>query len=391
VISPVMVPNVCPQPGSVNISASAQLRNCVTPHLPSRIGTSILLSWGRLIACPDILAGYQPAPQLLPPPSWCILLVAMRLPTPIAIVTAALGLYSSLPAQQNQILVWVPMPEKPNPFVAPNKPLTRLADLRAKHAKDKSWTEVVVNDALFHGEYISMAPGAKTPRRYHPDNRAWWIIQDGQIRFTIEGQEPFIASKGFLVQVPHRNVYSMETVGDKPSLRFEVTIANANTEYPIDETPTPVPGLKFIRARRANVKGSYDKANVPYIDYNQTIAGKPTPKQNQNQFIGDAHGIANIIRGNPKTQSPARDEDKGHLHVTGPEFWFILEGQMEYKIGSAPAFVADQGDIVYAPSHTWHRVRFAGEAMATRLAIVGYPNSHVFQPPEELPGPTSNQ
>ena len=37
---------------------------------------------------------------------------------------------------------------------------------------------------------------------------------------------------------------------------------------------------------------------------------------------------------------------------------------------------------VYAPAQTWHRVRFAGTAMATRLAIVGYANSHVFQPPE---------
>ena len=59
---------------------------------------------------------------------------------------------------------------------------------------------------------------------------------------------------------------------------------------------------------------------------------------------------------------------------------------MEFKIGSLPIFVADQGDIVYAPAQTWHRVRFAGAGMATRLAIVGYANSHVFQPPEEVSG-----
>jgi mannose-6-phosphate isomerase-like protein (cupin superfamily) len=186
--------------------------------------------------------------------------------------------------------------------------------------------------------------------------------------------------------VPHRLVYSMETVGDRPSLRLEVTVANSNTMYPIDETPTPVPGVKYVRARVATVKGSYDKANVPFIDYNLTIAGNPKPKPNQDQFIGDPHGIANIIRGDPKTQPSVQDADKGHLHETGPEFWFILEGQMEFKIGSVPVFVADQGDVVYAPAKTWHRIRFAGTSMATRLAIVGYPNSHVFQPPEELGG-----
>ena len=316
----------------------------------------------------------------------------MQLLKRIAFTITGFGLVSALPGQQaevrgpGQILVWAPLPVEANDWVPPNKPMTKLSDLRAKHAREQNWTETVVSDNLFHGDYISMAPGTKTPRRFHPDNRAWWIVEDGQIRFTIEGQEPFVASKGFLVQVPHRNVYSMETVGDRPSLRFEVTIANSRTMYPIDATPSPAPGVKFVRARVANVKGAYDKANVPFIDYNETIAGNPKPKQNQNQFIGDSHGIVNIIRGNPKTQAPARDEDKGHLHVTGPEFWFILEGKMEFKIGSLPIFVADQGDIVYAPAQTWHRVRFAGDGMATRLAIVGYANSHVFQPPEELPG-----
>jgi mannose-6-phosphate isomerase-like protein (cupin superfamily) len=309
----------------------------------------------------------------------------MRLLKIITLVIAGSTLFPAL-SGQSRMLVWAPLPVEPNEWIAPNKPIYRLSELRSKHAGEQNWTETVVSDNLFHADYISMAPGAKTPRRFHPDNRAWWIVQDGQIRFTIEGQEPFVASKGFMVQVPHRLVYSMETVGDRPSLRLEVTVANSNTMYPIDETPTPVPGVKYVRARVATVKGSYDKANVPFIDYNLTIAGNPKPKPNQDQFIGDPHGIANIIRGDPKTQPSVQDADKGHLHETGPEFWFILEGQMEFKIGSVPVFVADQGDVVYAPAKTWHRIRFAGTSMATRLAIVGYPNSHVFQPPEELGG-----
>jgi len=309
----------------------------------------------------------------------------MRLLKIITLVIAGSTLFPAL-SGQSRMLVWAPLPVEPNEWIAPNKPIYRLSELRSKHAGEQNWTETVVSDNLFHADYISMAPGAKTPRRFHPDNRAWWIVQDGQIRFTIEGQEPFVASKGFMVQVPHRLVYSMETVGDRPSLRLEVTVANSNTMYPIDETPTPVPGVKYVRARVATVKGSYDKANVPFIDYNLTIAGNAKPKPNQDQFIGDPHGIANIIRGDPKTQPPVQDADKGHLHETGPEFWFILEGQMEFKIGSVPVFVADQGDVVYAPAKTWHRIRFAGTSMATRLAIVGYPNSHVFQPPEELGG-----
>ena len=281
--------------------------------------------------------------------------------------------------------VLVPMPVKANPFVAPNKPLTKLSDLLSKHKGQPNWKEIVVHDHLFHAEYIQMAAGAKTPRMFQQDHRTWWVVQDGQIRFTIEGQEPFVASKGFMVQVPKRLIYQLETVGDRPSLRFEVTNPAAQTMYPADETPVPVPGVKFERARVASAKGTYDEANVPYIDYNLTIAGTQKPKKNPTQFIGDAHdggyvnvGIVNILRGDPKTQKPAAPGDKGHFHLTGPEAWFILEGQNEFLIGDVPLFVANQGDVVYAPAQTWHRPRHVGNGMATRLAIVGYANSHVY-------------
>jgi mannose-6-phosphate isomerase-like protein (cupin superfamily) len=291
------------------------------------------------------------------------------------------------------LIVWAPMPVQPINWIPPNKPVTRLKDLLAKHKADQNWTEVVVNDNLFHAEYIMMAPGQRTPKKFYPENRAFWMVQDGQIRFTIDGQEPFVASKGFLVQVPRRDMFSMETVGDKPSLRVEVTMANSYDKamYAADETPTPRPGVKYAKYRDDPQKGAYDDANVPFIDYNQTIAGHAVQKRNQNQWVGDPHGIANIIRGDPKTQPPANPANKGHYHLSGPEWWLIPEGSLEWtmetnKPGSKITFVADQGDIVYAPAQVWHAIRFAGTGMATRIAIVGYENSHVYQTPEELGG-----
>ena len=88
----------------------------------------------------------------------------------VAWVTAALGLISMLPGlqtgmrAQNQILVWTPQPLQANPYIPPNKPVTRLTELRAKHASEQNWTETIVDDNLFRGQYISMAPGAKTPK-----------------------------------------------------------------------------------------------------------------------------------------------------------------------------------------------------------------------------------
>jgi mannose-6-phosphate isomerase-like protein (cupin superfamily) len=296
----------------------------------------------------------------------------------ILIGTAGLVLFSLLLGQQapRETMAWAPVPAKPNPWVAPNKPIWKLSELLAQHKGQANWTENVVSDQSLHADYISMAPGVKTKRQFHPDTRAWWIVQDGQIRFNIEGQEPFVASKGYLVQVPYRNIYSLETVGDKPSLRLEVNIGDAKTMYPADEAPPSIAGLDFVKVRISG-KGKYDQGNRPYIDFNNVVNGT----EKQRRFIADDRAVANIIIGDPKTQRAVTDADWGHFHEESSEFWFILLGKMEYKIGSLPIFVADQGDIVYTPRQTWHRARFAGTDLACRLAMNGYQDLlHNYQP-----------
>ena len=139
------------------------------------------------------------------------------------------------------------------------------------------------------------------------------------------------------------------------------------------------PGFNFVKVRISG-KGKYDSRNKPYIDFSQVVSGA----EKQTRFVADDRAVANIIRGNP--QNP-KDADKGHFHEVSSEFWFILEGQIEYKIGSLPIFVADQGDIVYAPIKTWHRATHAGTGPSTRLAMNGYQDLlHDYQPLEELNG-----
>ncbi len=302
----------------------------------------------------------------------------IKLMLPVAAMLC--GLAFTLPAQQpRETLAWAPQPVQNAGWVAPNKPIWKLSELLAAHKGQQNWTETVVSDTTLHADYVSMAPGTKTLRMFHPDNRAWWIVQDGQIRFSIEGQEPFVATKGYLVQVPYRNIFSMEVVGDKPALFVAVNIAGDTTLYPIDEQPPATPGFNFVKVRISG-KGKYEGGNKPYIDFSQVLSGA----EKQRRFVADDRAVANIIRGMP--QNP-KDVDKGHFHEVSSEFWFILEGQIEYKIGSLPIFVADQGDIVYAPKQMWHRATFAGNGSSTRLAMNGYQDLlHDYQPLEELNG-----
>ena len=282
-------------------------------------------------------------------------------------------------AQGRQTVVLAPKPAELTPYTAPHKPHWKLSEILAQQAGKPSWSLTVVDDAHLKAQYISMASGESTPTKFYADNPAWWVVQDGQIRFTIDGQEPFVASKGFLVQVPYRVPFKMETVGDKPSLRFEVTVAGASVLYPADAgyQPQPMAGVKYVPVRISG-RGVYSERNRPYLDFTGQIVNGG---QRAGAFVTDDRGFANIIRGRGIPRPP--DTDKGHFHLDYAEFWLILEGQIDYLIEGLPFFSAQQGDVVYVPKGRYHRASFGGQGMATRLAINGYPDGlHNYQAPE---------
>ena len=65
----------------------------------------------------------------------------------------------------------------------------------AAHKGKASWTADEVFDSRdFAGDWISMAPGEKTKTQFYADDRVFWVVQSGQMKVTIEGQEPFVAS-----------------------------------------------------------------------------------------------------------------------------------------------------------------------------------------------------
>jgi mannose-6-phosphate isomerase-like protein (cupin superfamily) len=293
----------------------------------------------------------------------------------------ALGLIPALTIraqQRGETLAWAPIPSTPPGWAAPNKPHWKLTELLASHKGQNAWKETVVADPLLHADYIQLAPGTKTKRQFQPDNPIWWVMQSGTMQFNIEGQLPIMATKGFLVQAPYRNVYNMEVMGDAPALFLEVTVTGSPTMYPIDETPTPAPGMDFVKVRISGKK-NYDERNKPFLDFNGMIAAGKNPA---GAFVYDDRAFANVIRGPADNDNP---KDKGHFHEVSGEFWFVLEGQIEYKITSLQTFVAEQGDVVYVPKGLWHRAHSYGPGRNTRLAMNGYPQMlHNYQPNEEL-------
>lgn len=285
----------------------------------------------------------------------------------LSVACLAAGADAQAPAAPRppMTFIWAPKPVAA-PFIPPNRPHWKLADILAAHAGQVNWTQPLVRDPSgLSAAYIQLAPGGRTRTMLYEDASAFWVVQAGQLRFTIEGQAPFVASKGFVVQVPARVMFSMETVGNQPSLRFEVTHTRASPAYPIADAPPPERGLRYVRASFAGGPGSYG-ATKPYLDFNKEIVaeGGRAPQG----FVRDGETSANIIRG-PGVPRPA-DSDPGHFHDGTSELWFILEGHLSLLIEGVP-FIdsAAQGDILYAPAGRWHRTSFAGPGMSTRISI----------------------
>lgn len=274
-------------------------------------------------------------------------------------------------AQQREIFYsWSPKPTVPTPWAAPNKPIWRYAEIIAAHKGQKSWVQPVVRDQDYRADYIQMAPGEKTRPQFWADDPIFWYVADGQIRFHIQGQQPFVATKGFLVQVPYRTPYSMETVGDQPAVRLEVVRAGRTPLYPADsKNPGPAPtaqGKTYVLASYSTPANPYGNSK-PYVDFLKDYVNNPQAPTAHYAFVKDDNNFMNIIRGQGTPTPP--DSNKGHFHNDYNEFWVVAEGSMDYKMEGMKVYTAHVGDVVYAPQGRWHRASWAGNGMATRIAI----------------------
>jgi mannose-6-phosphate isomerase-like protein (cupin superfamily) len=300
--------------------------------------------------------------------------------TQIAGAAAIMAVLAALPAIAQEVFYsWAPKPTVPEGWKAPNKPVWRLPEILIAHQKQKSWIQPVVRDKDYAADYIQMAPGEKTRTKFYADDRTFFVVWGGQIRFTIRGQAPFVASKGFLVQVPYRTAFAMETVGDEPSLRFEVRRADALAYYTIQEGDAPPSGigLTYTKVSYRLPPDPYTAVNVPYVDFMKDYVNNPANPKSVKLFIHDDHNWVNVIRlqGTP-TPPPT---NLGHFHTGLSEFWFIPEGKIDFLIEGRKLLTADAGDVVYAPPGRWHRASSADGQIGTRLAIIARPrNMHNY-------------
>ncbi|MCP5411973.1 MAG: hypothetical protein H6924_07550 [Alphaproteobacteria bacterium] len=247
---------------------------------------------------------------------------------------------------------WAPKPTTMTPYVAPNKPVWRLKEILAAHKGQSDWVQPIIRNKDQVADYISMGAGVKTKQKMWPDDRIIFIVWEGSIKVSIDGYEPFTATKGFMVNVPFRHMYTLENVGTTPALRFEVRQNGSEPIYPESVTPDPVKGMTYVKVKESPGPAKEKDSNPIYVDYMKELNG--TDKRYSGKFVWDDHFTSNILRGPAQKEVPP-DTNKGHFHIGWTEFWFVMEGAIGIKIEGVPYFKTEAGDIITAAQGRWHR------------------------------------
>ena len=278
--------------------------------------------------------------------------------------------------------LWAPKPIKTPGYVPPQKPWVKLAELRARHKGQANWHQVLVDDGRLTGEYFFAAPGTKVGPRLHPDTREWFAVVEGEVRVEIEGQEPITATRGSLVNIPRQTIYSVETIGAVPSLRFVVNVARAKTLFPQEVTPpAPAAGTAWVPVTINRTPGRYDEFNQPHLNIHEAAA--KNEKYAGGRFVRDDKSEMLVLYGHEKNMPPLDPLDKGHFHAESAEFWLVFTGKIRYAFEGQQPFVASEGDVVYVPASTWHATRYTGPDPSCRLSITEYVGNALLLEPRK--------
>jgi len=299
-----------------------------------------------------------------------------RLTLPAAVTMALVGCAVAVsaqapPARPMPTALWAPKPVTTPGYTGIQKPWVKLADLKARHTGEASWRDLVVDDGRLTGEYFAEAAGSTVAPRLHPDTREWFAVVEGQIRVAIEGQEPFTATRGSLVNIPRQTLYSLETLGPSPSLRFAVNVAHAKTLFPQDAgLPAPPAGSAWVPITLNRTPARYDEFNKGHLNIHEEAA--KDRKYAGGRFVRDDKSEMLVLYGHEQNLRPLNPADKGHFHAESAEFWLVFTGRIRYKFEGQDPFIAGEGDVVYVPANTWHATRYTGPDPSCRPSITEY-------------------
>jgi len=318
--------------------------------------------------------------------------------TPAAIVFGALVALSgwqALAAQNAQPAggapeLWWVNKTKGGVYHPPMRPLWKLSDLKQMHAGRSNWQEQIIKDPEQDATYNSAAPGSRFGLRLHPDTPTVFVVIAGEVRFSVEGQQPVTATRGSIVNIMKTTVFSYEVAGSQNALWVEVNPTNYKTVYPASgPQPAPAAGGRVVKVSFNHTPGTYAPPNQLHWNLFDDGFGKCAPAAprvtDDHLFASPLIGYVNAadnkcpggrgnVGGGPAQGAFNPNSTFGHMHAGPAEWWIVQVGAISGKFERVGEFHAIEGDVLYAAPMTWHQMGAeAPSGPSVRLAMGGYP------------------
>jgi quercetin dioxygenase-like cupin family protein len=72
---------------------------------------------------------------------------------------------------------------------------------------------------------VVIPPGAGNQFHRHPGDQ-WWAVQEGEVTFTVKGQQPKVMKAGDFVYVPRGTVHRNQNLSKLPARSIELNITD---------------------------------------------------------------------------------------------------------------------------------------------------------------------
>jgi len=270
------------------------------------------------------------------------------------------------------------------------RPLWKLSDLKRMHAGQNTWQEQIIKDPEQDVTYNSSAPATRFGLRLHPDTPTVFVVIAGELRFSVEGQQPVTATRGSIVNIMKTTLFSYEAAGTQNALWVEVNPANYRTVFPASGPQPPrASSGQIVKVSFNHTPGAYSPPNQLHWNLFDDGFGKCAPAgprvMDDHIFASPLIGYVNPAdnncpggRGNVgggPTQGPFNPNSTfGHMHAGPAEWWIVQVGAISGKFEGVGEYHATEGDVLYAAPMTWHQMGAeAPSGPSVRLAMGGYP------------------
>ena len=104
----------------------------------------------------------------------------------------------------------------------PNLIHTKLKDFRSRNGTTSSWVEEAVSDNRNYATYSHELAATSSDPMFHTDENRWWVVLQGKIEWSIDGEDSVVAEAGDVVFVEQGKNYSISTISNDPSIRITI-------------------------------------------------------------------------------------------------------------------------------------------------------------------------